>query len=49
MNNSGPVPRGVSAVELDTAGQIIRLSSIWDGSLVQPAWLTSRMTLTIEQ
>jgi hypothetical protein len=49
VNSTGPVPRGVNAVELDTTGQIVRLSSIWDGSLVQPTWLTQRMSLTIEQ
>jgi hypothetical protein len=49
VNSTGPVPRGVSAVELNAAGQIVRLSSIWDGSLVQPAWLSQLMALTIEQ
>ena len=48
VNDAGPVPRGVNAVELNTTGHIVRLSSIWDGSLVQPAWLTQRMSLTIE-
>lgn len=47
-NTSGPVPRGVNAVQLDDSGEIIRLSSIWDGSLVTPAWLTTEMAHTIE-
>ncbi|WP_019073898.1 hypothetical protein [Streptomyces hokutonensis] len=47
-NSRGPVPRGVSALQLDAAGKITRLSSIWDGSLVDPAWLTQRMAETIE-
>lgn len=47
-NGNGPVPRGVTALQLDSRGQIARLSSIWDGSLVDPAWLTARMAQTIE-
>jgi ketosteroid isomerase-like protein len=49
VNSASPVPRGVSAVELNAAGQITRLSSIWDGSLVQTAWLAQQMALTTEQ
>ncbi len=47
-NSRGPVPRGVSALQLDTTGKIVRLSSIWDGSLVDTSWLTQRMAETIE-
>ena len=47
-NTRGPVPRGVSALQLNTAGKIARLSSIWDGSLVDAGWLTQRMAETIE-
>jgi hypothetical protein len=47
-NGHGPVPRGASALQLDDRGRIVRLSSIWDGSLVSDAWLTSRMADTIE-
>ena len=47
-NSQGPVPRGVSALQLNAAGQIVRLSSIWDGSLVDASWLTQRMAETIE-
>jgi ketosteroid isomerase-like protein len=47
-NSRGPVPRGVSALELNAEGRIVRLSSTWDGSLVNDRWLTSRMAETIE-
>ena len=47
-NSRGPVPRGVSALELNAKGRIVRLSSIWDGSLVDARWLTQRMAKTIE-
>jgi hypothetical protein len=47
-NSRGPVPRGVSALQLNGTGQILRLSSIWDGSLVRASWLTQRMAETIE-
>jgi hypothetical protein len=48
-NDSGLVPRGMSAIELNNQAKIIRLSSIWDGSLVSREWLTRRMTKTIER
>lgn len=47
-NSRGPVPRGASALQLNARGQIIRLSSIWDGSSVDAGWLTERMAETIE-
>lgn len=47
-NSRGTVPRGVSALELNAKGRIVRLSSIWDGSLVDDGWLTQRMAETIE-
>lgn len=47
-NSRGPVPRGVTAIKLNSKGQIVELTSIWDGSLVTPAWLTQEMSLTIE-
>ncbi len=47
-NSRGPVRRGVSAVQLNAKGQIVRLSSMWDGSLVDDSWLTRRMAETIE-
>jgi hypothetical protein len=48
-NDSGFVPRGISAIELNSEAKIIRLSSIWDGSLVSREWLTRRMARTIER
>jgi hypothetical protein len=47
-NSRGPVPRGVSALQLNATGKIVLLSSIWDGSLVDASWLTQRMAETIE-
>jgi hypothetical protein len=47
-NTHGPVPRGVTAIKLNSKGQIVQLTSIWDGSLVTPACLTQEMSLTIE-
>ena len=47
-NSTGPVPRGVSAVELTEAGLISRITAMWDGSLVTPDWITSRTAMTIE-
>ena len=47
-SSRGPVPRGASALRLNAAGQIVLLSSIWDGSLVNASWLTQRMAETIE-
>ena len=47
-NSREPVPRGVTALELDAAGQIVRLTSLWDGSTVDAEWLTRRMAETIE-
>jgi hypothetical protein len=47
-NSRGPVPRGVSALQLNATGHIVRLTSIWDGSLVDVRWLTQRMAETIE-
>jgi ketosteroid isomerase-like protein len=47
-NSGGPVPRGVSALQLNATGQIVRLSTIWDGSTVDASWLTQRMAETIE-
>jgi hypothetical protein len=41
-------PRGVNAIKLNSRGQIVQLTSIWDGSLVTPAWITQHLSLTIE-
>ncbi|WP_103890883.1 nuclear transport factor 2-like protein [Actinacidiphila yanglinensis] len=48
-NSSSPIPRGASALQLNADGKITRLSSIWDGSLVDAGWLTQRMAETIER
>jgi ketosteroid isomerase-like protein len=47
-NAHSAVPRGVTGLQLDAQGQILRLTSIWDGSLVDRAWLRRHMTETIE-
>jgi ketosteroid isomerase-like protein len=47
-NPTGPVPRGVNAVQLTEAGRISRITAIWDGSLVTPTWITDRTALAIE-
>lgn len=39
INEDGPVPRGVTALELDCWGKITRLTAMWDGSLVDDATL----------
>jgi hypothetical protein len=47
-NPGAPAPRGVNAIKLNSQGQIMQLTAIWDGSLVTPAWITQHMSLTIE-
>jgi hypothetical protein len=47
-NPGASAPRGVNAIKLHCRGQIVQLTSIWDGSLVTPAWITQHMSLTIE-
>lgn len=47
-NPGASAPRGVNAIKLNSRGQIVQLTSIWDGSLVTPAWITQHMSLTIE-
>jgi len=47
-NPTGPVPRGVNAVQLTESGLISRITAIWDGSLVTPPWIADRTNLTIE-
>lgn len=39
-NTSGPVPRGVTALELDPWGKIERFSAVWNGALATDALLT---------
>jgi limonene-1,2-epoxide hydrolase len=45
---SGPVKRGVTAIELDRDGRISRFSTVWDGSLVSNNRLSQMQSLTIE-
>jgi hypothetical protein len=47
-NPGASVPRGVTAIKLNSRGQIVQLTSIWDGSLVTSAWLTRQMSLAVE-
>ena len=47
-NPGTSAPRGVNAIKLNSRGQIVQLTSIWDGSLVTPAWITQHLSLTIE-
>ena len=47
--SAGPVPRGVIALELDGWGQITRLTSMWDGSLVDDSTLISLAQKAIER
>ena len=47
-NPGALAPRGVTTIKLNSRGQIVQLTSIWDGSLVTPAWITQQMSLTIE-
>ena len=39
-NTSGPVPRGITALELDPWGKIERFSAVWNGALATNALLT---------
>jgi len=47
-NPGTSAPRGVNAIKLNSRRQIVQLTSIWDGSLVTPAWITQHLSLTIE-
>ncbi|WNM31706.1 hypothetical protein RKE30_15465 [Streptomyces sp. Li-HN-5-11] len=44
----GPVARGVSALELDPWGRITRLTTLWDGSLVDDTTLVSLARHAVE-
>jgi hypothetical protein len=43
------VDHGVIALELDRQARISRLTTIWDGSLVDNAAITTLLAATIEQ
>jgi limonene-1,2-epoxide hydrolase len=45
---SGPIKRGVTALELDRDGRISRFTSVWDGSLLSDNRLSRMQALAIE-
>ena len=45
----GPVPRGITALELDAWGKIERCTAVWNGAYADPALLTTLAGLAIEQ
>lgn len=47
--SDGPVPRGVIALELDRWGKITRLTTMWDGSLVDDSTLIALSRKAIER
>ncbi|WP_369034015.1 hypothetical protein [Streptomyces adonidis] len=47
--SDGPVPRGVIALELDGWGKITRLTTMWDGSLVDDSTLIALSRTAIER
>jgi hypothetical protein len=42
------VDHGVIALELDRQAQISRLTTVWDGSLVDDATITTMLAATVE-
>ncbi len=44
----GAVPRGTLGLELNQNGQITRLTSVWDGSLLDDPGFNQQLSLTIE-
>ncbi|MFJ3497763.1 nuclear transport factor 2 family protein [Streptomyces sp. NPDC086091] len=49
LATSGPVHRGLVALELDRQGAVSRFTSVWDGSLVSASVLTSLAVRAIEE
>lgn len=45
----GQVPRGVIALELDPAGQISRLTAVWDGALLDDDALSALTARVVER
>jgi hypothetical protein len=45
----GPVPRGITGIELDPWGKIERLTAVWNGALADDAMLTTLAQKAIEQ
>ena len=48
-SSTGPVSRGVTALELGPDRRITRLTAVWDGSLVDEAYLTAIQAAAIER
>ncbi|MEV4343559.1 nuclear transport factor 2 family protein [Actinoplanes sp. NPDC049596] len=46
--SAGPVPRGLTALELGPDSKITRLTAVWDGALVDDAHLVRLQTASIE-
>lgn len=49
VNRSNPATHGGTALELDAAGRITRLTTAWDGSLVDKLVLTELLARSIEE
>jgi hypothetical protein len=49
VSKSGPVKRGITALELDGNGQISRLTTTWDNGLLSDADLQSLVPLSIDR
>ena len=47
-NTGGPIPRGITALELDPWGKIERFSAVWNGALATNALLTEFAQYAIE-
>lgn len=45
---NGPVPRGITALELDAWGRIERLTAVWNGAYADTAMLAALVQKTIE-
>jgi hypothetical protein len=48
-NASGPVKRGVTAIELDADGKINRFATTWDNGMMSDADLQALVLLSIEK
>jgi hypothetical protein len=49
VSKSGPVKRGITALELDGNGQISRLATIWDNGLLSDADLQPLVLPSIDR
>src|SRR5271169_201410 len=48
-NDNGSVKRGIVAIDLNSAGQIVRLSTTWDNGVMSDADLQALVLLSIEK